>query len=112
MPGQQFTPEQRSFMALEYHKLRGQYNCINRIKESFNQKFQGVQLPTKNTIKGVWKKQMTSFSVHNLNSKASPGLSHSGRKRRARTPANIQAVKDILDNDASKAADDDSINSC
>ena len=61
MPGQQFTPEQRSFMALEYHKLRGQYNCINRIKESFNQKFQGVQLPTKNTIKGVWKKQMTSM---------------------------------------------------
>ena len=25
----QFTPEQRSFLALEYHKIKGQYSCIN-----------------------------------------------------------------------------------
>ena len=111
MPGQQLTPEQRSHLALEYHKMRGQYNCINVVKYSFSQEFPGVQLPSKNTIKRIWRKQKTHFIVHNLNSKNSPGLSHSGRKRSARTPENIQAVKDILDTDAAKPADADSINS-
>ena len=111
MPGQQLTPEQRNHLALEYHKMRGQYNCINVVKYSFSQEFPGVQLPSKNTIKRIWRKQKTHFTVHNLNSKNSPGLSHSGRKRSARTPENIQAVKDILDTDAAKPADADSINS-
>ena len=75
MVGQQFTPEQRNFLALEYHRLRGQYNCINMIKELFVVEFPdvAVQIPIKNTIKRVWRKQNTSFSVHNPCRKNSPG---------------------------------------
>ena len=110
MVGQQFTAEERSFIALEYHKVKGQYNCINKVKESFVMKFPNSIIPVKNTIKRIWKKQNTWFTVHNLNSKTSPGVSYSGRLKSARTPENIEAVKNILDNDASKAVDDDSVN--
>ena len=110
MVGQQFTADKRSFIALEYHKVKGQYNCISKVKESFVMNFPNSIIPAKNTIKRIWKKQNTCFTVHNLNSKTSPGVSYSGRPKSARTPENIEAVKNILDNDASKAADDDSVN--
>ena len=49
------------------------------------------------------------FTCHNLNSKQSAGNIFSGS---AWTPANIEAVKALLDADAKKEADDPNINTC
>ena len=111
MVGQQFTPEQRNLIALEYHKLRGSYKCYSKVMAIFNNKFPGVKKPTIKTVKNIWKKQNEHFSVHNLNSKLSPGNTYSGRPRSVRTPPNIQAVKDVLDEDAIKDPDAPDINS-
>ena len=42
------------------------------------------------------------FTVQNCNSKASPGDTHSGSKRTARTPANIEAVREAVAADRPK----------
>ena len=51
----QFTPEQRTFMALEYHKVRDTPNCIKLVRELFAQKFPGVRVPHRNNVRKVWK---------------------------------------------------------
>ena len=53
----------------------------------------------------------TDQNVHKLNGKYSQGNSRSGRKPSVRNAETIQAVKNILDNDAAKDADDPNINS-
>ena len=50
-------------------------------------------------------------TVHNLNSANSPGESHSGRKRSARSEAMVQAVKDVVAQDRDKAPDDPTVRS-
>ena len=66
----QYTPEQRTFMALEYHKVRDTPNCIKLVRELFAQKFPGVRVPHRNNVRKVWKEQQEKFSDHNLNSKS------------------------------------------
>ena len=69
-------------------------------------------VPKQQTVLKMWKKQQTFFTVHNLNSASSPGDTHSGRKRTARSEENIAAVKAAIDGDIDKAADDPTINTC
>ena len=97
MVGQQYSPDQRNVLALEYHKVKGTYKCFSKVMDIFATKFPGVRLPTKETVKNIWRKQKTHFTVHNLNSRHSPGNSYSGRRRFLRIDLIIQAVNNILD---------------
>ena len=74
--------------------------------------FPNQKIPPRQTVHKMWKKQNSLFTVHNVNSKVSPGVSHSGRVRTAITPETIQAVQDMLDRDCDKENDDPDINTC
>ena len=111
-PINQYTPEERNFMMMAYQNHRGKASCIMKVQEKFRDKFPNSRVPPQKTINQIWKKQNTAFTVHNLNSKTSPGDSHSGRKRSAITPESIQAVQDMLDRDCEKENDDPNIHSC
>ena len=50
-------------------------------------------------------KQLHFQTVRNLNSKAAPGATYSGRKKRARTATKIARVRNAVDADATKEAD-------
>ena len=109
----QFTPEERNFLVLTYAKYKGKANSIKNVLLEFKEKFPNSdKAPHKSTILRMWVKQNKAFTVHNLNSKNSPGESHSGRPRTAITPENIQAVQEMLYKDADKKADDPNVNSC
>lgn len=109
---QQYSPEERNCLVMAYQQHRGTHNCFKKVTAIFSTKFPNTRVPIKCSIIKMWKKQQSKFTVHNLNSSVSPGDSHSGRKRTARSAHNIAAVKAVLDADAEKAADDPSINSC
>lgn len=99
---QQFTIEQRNFLALEYHKRKGSNNFKQQLVFDFQAKFPNARTPGKNQIRLIWKKQLENGTVHNLNSKSSPGHGHSGRPRTTRNPVNIAAVKRAMDRDCGK----------
>ena len=124
VPRPQYTVEQRNFIALEYHKRKdedgprglrgrrrgsmlgggpgGSESFKERIIQDFQIKFPGVRIPSKNQLRNIWGKQYNIGTVHNLNSKSSPGDTHSGRPRTVRTQPNCDAVKNILDRDSAK----------
>ena len=106
MPRPQFTRDQRNHLAFEYHRLRGTRDFKPEILRTFQLKFPGVRAPNKNQMKRIWEKQMRTGTVNNNNSKSSPGLTHSGRPRTVRTPANKAAVKAVMDRDATKEMGD------
>ena len=74
MVGVQYTPEQRNFLAMAFERYRSGRDSMPQIVEEFQQKFPGVAAPHRNTIRNVHKKQMSYFTTHNLNSKASLAL--------------------------------------
>ena len=90
-----------------------------QIKNAFQAKYPGAPIPNKMTIRRMYIKQNRYFSLHNLCSKDSPGDSHSGRRKSARTPEKIDAVKMLrckdvkmlrfLNSDCQKAYDDPTI---
>ena len=109
-PGpKQFTNEQRVFLALEYHRLKGTQDFITTIKDGFAQKFPGVKIPDATTIRRVYKKFDRHGTVLNLNSAASPGLTHSGRLRTVRVPAIIDQVRRNCEEDCQKPYDDPTV---
>ena len=77
MVGQQYTPEQRNFMAMAYERyhLQGRgtgHAWINTIIQEFIQTFpNSLQIPTKMIILRQNRKQNQFYTVHNLNSKVS-----------------------------------------
>ena len=79
------------------------------VVRDFLAKFPGARILGKNTVKRIWRKQMTLGTVHNCCSKSSPGDSYSGRPRTIRTPPNQQAVKQVMDRDAPKRRDDPTV---
>ena len=111
-PAKQFTPEQRNLLCLAYERHKGKARGTMNVQEEFRLKYPESKVPLQSTIYRIWQKQNRVFTVHNLNSKSSPGETFSGRPRSAITPENIQAVQDMLDRDCEKEYDDPSINSC
>ena len=105
----QFSTEQRNFIFVEYVKHKGQRSFFEKIIRDFNVKFPGVRSPTKAAMKKIYRKQMTFHTCHNLCSKASPGETHSGRPRSARTPQKIALVRQIVEEDAAKSHDDPTV---
>ena len=67
-----------------------------QIKNAFQAKYPGAPIPNKMTIRRMYIKQNRYFSLHNLCSKDSPGDSHSGRRKSARTPEKIDAVNRVV----------------
>ena len=102
MPGQQYTAEQRNFLSMRYQELSGTRDFIPIIVAEFTDRFPEAQVPNRKTILRQNQKQNTHFTVHNLNSKDSPGQTFSGRPRTARTAASIAAQKALMDRDARK----------
>ena len=43
MVGQQYSPDQRNVLALEYHKVKGTYKCFSKVMDIFATKFPGVR---------------------------------------------------------------------
>ena len=112
MPGQQYSKDQRNFVMLEYVKVKGTRDFHNKIRDAFQVKFPNAPVPTKMTIRNIYKKQKLFGTVHNLNSKTSPGDTHSGRRKSARIQENIDAVHRTVTDDAQKDYDDPTISSC
>ena len=108
-PRAQFTRAERNFPAFEYHKLKGTKNFKPKILRHFQLKFPTTRVPGKNQMKRIWEKQMLKGTVNNCNSQASPGPTHSGRTRTARTPPTVAAVKGVLDRDSTKEIGDDTV---
>ena len=87
---------------MRYQELNGTRDFISIIVAEFTDRFPDAQVPNKRTILRQNQKQNTYFTMHNLNSKDSPGQTFSGRPRTARTAANIAAQKALMDHDARK----------
>ena len=81
MVGQQFPDDQRNWIFTEHTRLNNCYRSYSLLRAAFQAKFPGVNPPHKNTVQRIVKKQNTHFTVKNLNSKNSPGPTHSGRLR-------------------------------
>ena len=94
---------------LNTHQTRerkGTKNFIPGLLTDFQNKFPGARVPDPTTICRLCRKQLAKGTVNNCNSKASPGPTHSGRPRTARTPPNAQEVKNVLDRDKIKQVGD------
>ena len=107
----QFMPSERNFLVLEYHKKRdrGRQGFFDEILVDFQQKFPTSRIPSKRAIIKMHKKQMEKGTVPNTNSKSSPGASHSGRRKTARSPQNVAAVKNVMDRDSAKVLGDPTV---
>ena len=68
MVGQQLTPEERNSLVMAYERLKGGKNFMPDIVAEYQQKFPGVPVPHRNTIRRLHEKQNKYFTTHNLNS--------------------------------------------
>ena len=84
-------------------------NFLQGIIDDFMANWPNARRPCKDTIRRIYKKQEANGTILNLNSKTSPGPSHSGRPRTMRTPANTAAVKQVMDDDAAKQIGDGNV---
>ena len=96
---EQFTPEQRTKLLLEYNKLSGTRNFWPVIFQNYMQEFPASRLPSKRAVRNLFKKQNTKFTMHNCNSKTSPGGTWSGRRRTVTTERVQRRVKRVMDRD-------------
>ena len=107
----QFTAEQRAFCVMKYQKYSPSgYNVSSRVLRDFENHFPGVRVPSKSALLKMVAKFDKLFTVHNCNSKSSPGESHSGHRKTVRTPANIEAVRAAVTADTTKELFDPSVN--
>ena len=109
MAREQFSKDERNFLALEFYKRRGHRNFFAGLLADFQNKFPGARQPAESTVRRLCQKQLAKGTVNNCNSKSSPGPTHSGRPRTARTPPNAQAVKHVLDRDKVKQEGDPNV---
>ena len=84
----QYTPEQRNFIFCSYLKHSGTRGSYTKVCNDFALKYPvatpvnpKVSRPSQSCVIRIHKKQMKHNTVHNLNSKASPGPTYSGRRR-------------------------------
>lgn len=115
---EQFTPEQRTFLLLEYSKLsERKKNFWPDLLQGYMERFPTSRPPSKNTVRNIMKKQLSNWTMHNCNSKKSPGRTFSGRKRTAVTERNKRRARRLMDADSKKelkniGRDHSPINSC
>ena len=102
----QFTPEQRNCLVMGYGKYKGTQGFFPILAQEFEEKFPGVQIPHRSNIIRMYNKQMSSYTTHNLNSKSSPGVTHSGRPKTSTSPDIVNSVKQVFDRDSLKEMDD------
>ena len=114
VPRPQFSPSERSFIYKLYtvHSTGRRNTRFLNIRRDFTVKFPQSRVPSKQAVQDIVKKFDTSSTVHNLNSKKSPGNTYSGRPRTVLTNATIMAVSRILQRDKLKVMDDPSVNTC
>ena len=98
----QFTNEERTWLALQYHRRRGQYDFKAGLVRDFQVKFPMARIPSKNNFKKIWEKFTNHGTVMNLNSNDSPGQSFSGRKKTSTSTDMKGSVQAVLDRDALK----------
>jgi hypothetical protein len=107
----QYTPEQRNFLATEYTRRMGEgtgrgHAFMQDIINAFMARWPAAAVPYPMTIRRQYDKQQRHYTVHNLNSINSPGPTHSGRRRTSLTPANVDLVRALAARDADKEEDD------
>lgn len=83
MVGQQFTPEERTFIVLSYDETKSSTETI----QAFVGRFPNRNPPTRKTVLRNFKKYQKYGTSHNRNK------GNSGRPRSARTQTNIDAVR-------------------
>ena len=83
MVGQQFTPEQRTFMVLAYH----QSGSPSQTRQAFVERFANRRPPDKRTIVRNFQKYQRYATSHNRNK------GKSGRPKVARSQQNVDAVR-------------------
>ena len=105
----QFSREQRNFLVMEYHKQKGHRDFLPQLVTLFQNKFPGARAPSFSAIRRVYRKQMLNGTVNSCNSSTSPGVSHSGRPRTARTPGNTNRVRDRMNRDSVKEYGDGNV---
>ena len=67
MVGQQYTPQQRTFMAIEYYKNFGTRDFMDDIIADFVAQYPGAIPPSRTTIWRQAKHLDRSSTLHNLN---------------------------------------------
>ena len=108
-PRAQFDQPQRSFLTLEFHKRRGTRDFLPGLLADFAAQFPGARVPSRQAISDMHKKFVTLGTINNVNSKSSPGASHSGRPKTSTSDQNKQRVKAVLDRDRVKEIGDNAV---
>ena len=96
-PRPQFDQPQRTYLALEYYKHRGTRNFMPQLLADFAAQFPGARVPSLNTIREIHNKFVRLGTINNVNSKNSPGATHSGRPKTSTSDQNKQRVKAVMD---------------
>ena len=108
-PRAQFDQPQRVFLALEFHKRRGTRDFLPELLADFSAQFPGARVPSLNAIRKIHEKFILLGTINNVNSKNSPGASHSGRPKTSTSDQNKQRVKAVLDRDRVKEIGDNAV---
>ena len=83
----QFTPQQRAFIVSEYHRN----NNLNRVLQRFREEYPNTRCPCRATVYKNVRKYSVSGTSCNLNK------GRSGHRRTARSAANIEAVRNAIE---------------
>ena len=81
-PRLQFDQPQRTYLALEFHKRRGTRDFLPQLLADFAAQFPGARVPSLNAIRKMHDKFNRLGTINNVNSKTSPGATHSGRRHK------------------------------
>ena len=108
-PRPQFDQPQRTYLALEFHKRRGTKNFLPQLLADFAAQFPGARVPSLNAIRKMHDKFNRLGTINNVNSKTSPGATHSGRPKTSTSDQNKQRVKAVMDRDRVKELSDNAV---
>ena len=108
-PRPQFDQPQRSYLAMEFHKLRGKRDFLPGLLAGFAAQFPGARVPSRQAISDMHKKFFLLGTINNVNSASSPGASHSGRPKTSTSDQNKQRVKAVMDRDRVKEIGDNAV---
>ena len=96
-PRPQFSQPQRSFLAMVFHKRRGTRDFMPGLLADFAAQFPGARVPSERAIRDLRKKFFALGTINNMNSKSSPGVTHSGRPKSSTSDENKQRLKVVMD---------------
>ena len=75
----------------------------------FAAQFPGASFPSEMAIRNLHKKFFALGTINNVNSKSSPGVTHSGRSKSSTSDQNKQRVKVVMDRDRVKRLGDNQV---